>query len=54
MRTLDAERAITAAFPFGLKKTIYFHFLLLDCDMMENEITKYVIPYFKGIKLNFF
>ena len=47
--TLDAERAITAAFSLGLKENTIIYFAL-DCDMMENEITKYAIPYFKGIK----
>lgn len=46
---LDAERAVSAALALGLKENTIIYFAL-DCDMMENEIAKYAIPYFNGIK----
>ena len=44
----DAAKAINAALSLGLKQgtTIYF---AIDCDMMENQVEAYAIPYFDGL-----
>ncbi len=48
----DALRAFNAAFRLGLKKgnTIYF---AIDCDVTDENISDYVIPYFRGILSKF-
>lgn len=44
----DAKRAFAAASELGLgdETCIYF---ALDCDMTDDEVTKYAFPYFEGI-----
>lgn len=46
---IDAKKALNAAYDLGIPygEIIYF---AIDYDMMDEEITKYVIPYFKGIR----
>ncbi len=45
----DAKKAIKAALNLGITKDTVIYFAL-DCDMMEDEINNYAIPYFEGIK----
>lgn len=44
----DAKRAFAAASELGLKDKTCIYFSL-DCDMTDDEITKYAFPYFEGI-----
>lgn len=48
---IDARRAVLAARRHGIQgdNTIYF---AVDTDPVDPEITKYIIPYFKGISEN--
>lgn len=48
----DADRAINAAYRLGIEPgtTLYF---AIDCDMMDDDITNYAIPYFIGIMTQF-
>ena len=48
----DADRAINAAYRLGIEPgtTLYF---AIDCDMMDDDITNYAIPYFTGIMTQF-
>lgn len=45
----DAHKAIKAALNLGIMKETVIYFAL-DCDMMEDEVDSYAIPYFAGIK----
>lgn len=45
---LDAAKAISAAFSLGLKKNSIIYFAI-DCDMTENQVDTYGIPYFDGL-----
>lgn len=44
----DAAKALKAALALGIKQrtTIYF---AVDCDMMEDQVMGYALPYFEGI-----
>lgn len=44
----DAKRAFAAASELGLRDRTYIYFAL-DCDMTDDEVTKYALPYFEGI-----
>ncbi|WP_373799500.1 glycoside hydrolase domain-containing protein [Bacteroides heparinolyticus] len=45
----DAERAIEAALSLGFEENTILYFAL-DCDMTEEDIADYAVPYFAGIK----
>lgn len=48
----DAVKAMNAAYKLGIPSgtTIYF---AVDCDMLDDEISEYAIPYFNGIRSQF-
>ena len=45
---IDAAKAINAALSLGLKKDTVLYFAI-DCDMTENQVDTYAIPYFNGL-----
>ena len=45
---IDAAKAMNAALSLGLKKDTVLYFAI-DCDMTENQVDTYAIPYFNGL-----